>query len=88
MATVNQGSSATAVLVAGDYISLKNGANDAARIEFAAPAGREVQKINHAGRGVYGPFSRAGNYKISAIVGQVVYLSGSISVVTPLGRAS
>lgn len=84
MAVLTQGTNASVTLAAGDYVSLKNGKADNARLEF--PNG-VAHKAYHAGRAVYGPF-KAGSHKIAAVVGSVTYLTGSLNTVSPIGRAS
>ena len=84
MPTLTQGNSASVSLATGDYLSLKNGATEKARIEM--PGGRVIHKIDHAGRQVYGPFM-VGSYKVSAVLGSVTYLNGTLATVSPTGRA-
>lgn len=84
MATLTQGNSAAVALSAGDFVSLKNGATDSARVEF--PSGN-VHRSNCAGRNVLGPFA-AGSHKIAAVVGSVTYLTGALATVSPIGRVN
>lgn len=82
MPTLTQGSNATVPVTNGQYVSLKNGRSDSARIEFAS--GIPV-KVNHNGAAVYGPF-HAQSLKVAAVGGSVVYVAGALGTVAPMGR--
>ena len=82
MPTLAQGSSASVAVTNGQYVALKNGRSDSARIEFASGI---PHKVNHAGNNCYGPF-QAQTLKVSAVLGSVDYVAGAISVVRPTGR--
>jgi hypothetical protein len=82
MPTLTQGNSASVSVTNGQYVSMKNGRGDSARIELAN--GRKV-KTNHNGACVYGPFT-AQSLKVSAVAGSVTYVAGSLATVAPMGR--
>jgi hypothetical protein len=82
MPSISQGASATVAVTNGQYVSLKNGRSDHARIELAS--GLPI-KVNHNGAAVYGPFS-AQSLKVAAVEGSVVYVAGNLGSVAPMGR--
>lgn len=82
MPTITQGNSASVAVTNGQYVSLKNGRHDAARIELGSGA---VHKQNHNGSNAYGPFTTQ-TLKITAVSGSVDYTAGAIGTVRPMGR--
>jgi hypothetical protein len=83
MPTLTQGTNASVAVTSGQYVSLKNGPTDSARIDFASHL---PHKIHHNGAAVYGPFDVAQSLKVSAVRGSVVYVAGSLATVAPMGR--
>jgi hypothetical protein len=82
MPVLTQGNSATVPVTNGQYVSLKNGRGESARIEFANSV---PHKVAHNGAAVYGPFT-AQSVKVSAVSGSVTYVAGALATVAPMGR--
>lgn len=82
MPTLTQGNSASVPVTNGQYVSLKNGRSDNARIELGSGV---VHKQNHSGSNAYGPFT-AQTLKITAVGGSVDYTAGALATVRPMGR--
>jgi hypothetical protein len=82
MPSLSQGSATSVVVTNGQYVSMKNGPRDKARLELAS--GAPVVK-NHNGLRVYGPFA-AQTLRIASPVGTLTYSSGALASVAPMGR--
>jgi hypothetical protein len=80
--TLTQGSTASVSVTNGQYVSFKNGPRDSARIDLGNGM---PHKVHHNGAAVYGPFS-AQSLRLAAVSGAVVYVTGSLATVAPMGR--